>query len=104
MDIRNIIDAIRNSRVRVTDHVNEGAYDDNLTYEEIYLSVVQGEVIEDYPNDKPYPGCLILGSNFSGEASHSVWAHNTGKPMGGIDQVYRPAAELWVDWRVRVKK
>jgi len=40
MDIRNIIDAIRNSRVRVIDHADEGVYDDNLTYEEIYLSVV----------------------------------------------------------------
>lgn len=53
MDIENIIDAIRNNRVKITDHADEEAFDDGLTFEEIYLSVIHGEVIEDYPNDKP---------------------------------------------------
>ena len=76
MVIGDILNAIRNSRVRITDHADEEAFDDGLTYEEIYSSVVQGEVIEDYPKDKPYPSCLILGQNFSGEPIHSVWAYN----------------------------
>jgi hypothetical protein len=38
--------------------------------------VLQGEIIEDYPTDKPYPGCLIYGDNFQGEPIHSVWAFN----------------------------
>ena len=41
-----IINAIRNSWVRITDHADEEAFDDNLTYEEIYSSVLQGEVIK----------------------------------------------------------
>lgn len=40
MDIGNLINAIRNSRVRITDHADEEAFDDNLTYEEIYSSVI----------------------------------------------------------------
>ena len=52
MDIENLINAIRNSRVRITDHADEEAVDDNLTYEEIYFSVMHGEVVEDYPKDR----------------------------------------------------
>ncbi len=76
MDIENVINAIRSSRVRITDPADEEAFDDTLTYEEIYSSVIQGEVVEDYPNDKPYPSCLIMGKNFLGEPIHSVWAYN----------------------------
>ena len=72
MDIENIIGAIRNNRVRITDHADEEVFDDGLSFEEIYFSVMQGEVIEDYSNDKPYPSCLIMGKNFSGEPMHSV--------------------------------
>ena len=54
MDIENIIDAIWNNRVRITDHADEEAFDDSLTFEEIYFSVMHGEIIEDYPNDTVY--------------------------------------------------
>ena len=104
MNIENIIDAIRNSWVRISDHADEEAFDDNLTYEEIYSSVIQGEVIEDYPNDKPYPSCLILGRNFSGEPIHSVWAYNPENLWTVLITVYRPDPERWIDWKVRVKK
>jgi hypothetical protein len=35
MDIENVINAIRNCRVRITDHADEEAFYDTLTYEEI---------------------------------------------------------------------
>jgi hypothetical protein len=104
MDIENIIDAIRNSRVRITDHADEEAFDDGLMFEEIYFSVMHGEVIEDYPQDKPYPSCLIMGTNFSGEPIHSVWACNPRNLWAVLITVYRPDPERWTDWKVRVKK
>ena len=104
MDIENIINAIRNSRVRITDHADEEAFDDSLTYEEVCSSVIQGEVIEDYPNDKPYPSCLILGRDFSSESIHSVWAYNAENLWAVLVTVYRPDPERWVDSKVRVKR
>lgn len=104
MNIENIINSIRNSRVRITDHADEKAVDDNLTNEEIYSSVVQGEVIEDYPNDKPYPSCLVLGRNVSGEPIHSVWAYNPENLWSVLVTVYRPDPRRWIDWKIRVKK
>ena len=76
MDIERIIDAIRKDRVRIGDHADEEAEADDLKFDEIYFSVLHGEVIESYPGDKPYPSCLIFGKNFSGNPIHSVWAYN----------------------------
>jgi len=104
MDIENIIHAVRNHRVRITDHADEEAFNDCLTYEEIYISVIHGEIIEDYPNDKPYPSCLVMGKNFSGEPIHSVWAYNPGTLWAVLVTVYRPNPKRWIDWKVRVKK
>jgi len=95
---------VGNSRVKITDHADEEAFDDSLTYEEIYASVIQGEVIEDYQNDKPYPSCLILGRNFAGEAIHSVWAYNPENQWAVLITVYRPDPERWINWKERVKK
>ena len=104
MEIENIVDAIRNSRVRITDHADEEVFDDNLAYEEIYFSVTNGKVIEDYPSDKPYPSCLILGRNFSGEPIHSVWAYNPENLWTVLITVYRPDPARWIDWKERLKK
>jgi hypothetical protein len=75
MDIAEIIEAIRANRIRITDHADEEA-EDRLTFDEIYFSVSYGEIIEDYPTDRPYPRCLIYGQTFSGDPVHSVWAYN----------------------------
>jgi hypothetical protein len=104
MDLISIINAIRSSRVRITDHADEEAINDGLTLEEIYFSVIHGEVIEDYPNDKPYPSCLIMGRNFSGLPIHSVWAFNPKNLWAVLITVYRPDPERWINWKVRVKK
>ncbi len=64
MKIEDIIDAIRAKRVRITDHVYEEAQADNLSFDEIFFSVFQGEIIEEYPEDIPYPSCLIYGDTF----------------------------------------
>ncbi len=95
MSISSIISAIQNNRVRITDHADEEAQADQLSFDEVYFSVLHGEIIEDYPIDKPYPSCLIYGQTFSGDPVHSVWAV--------IITVYRPDRERWIDWRERRK-
>ena len=103
MDIELIINAIRNHRVKITDHADEEAIDDALSYEEIYFSLIHGEIIEDYQKDKPYPSCLVFGKNFSGEPIHSVWAYNPESLWAVLITVYRPDPGRWVDWKIRGK-
>jgi hypothetical protein len=103
MDIANIIAAIQANRVRVTDHADEEADADKLKLDEIYFSVLYGEVIEDYPTDKPYPSCLIYGRTLDDEPVHSVWAFNDQKQWAVLITVYRPDPNRWINWRERRK-
>ena len=103
MNIQNITDAIRHDRIRITDHADEEAQADDLSFDEIFFSVLRGEIIEDYPNDKPYPSCLIYGDSFTGKPIHSVWAYNSETKWAVLITVYRPDPARWVDWRTRRK-
>lgn len=103
MNITEIIKSIRANRIRITDHADEEAHDDNLSFDEVFLSVFQGEIIEDYPIDKPYPSCLVFGKTFSGEPVHSVWGYNKINKWAVLITVYRPDSNLWIEWRKRRK-
>ena len=101
MDIQAIIDAMRKRRIRITDHADEEATNDGLILDEIYESVLAGEVIEDYPTDKPYPSCLIFGLTTAGRPVHSVWAYDEESLWSVLVTVYVPDPAQWIDWRER---
>ncbi|MEW6326841.1 MAG: DUF4258 domain-containing protein [Thermodesulfobacteriota bacterium] len=101
MNINDIIEAIRANRIRITDHADEEAQADGLTFDEIFFSVFQGEIIESYITDRPYPSFLIYGCNFRGEPVHSVWAYNERSRWAVLITVYRPDPQKWIDWRKR---
>lgn len=104
MDIDDIVEAIRANRVRISDHADEEAEADRLSFDEIYFSVLHGEIIEDYPSDKPYPSCLIYGETFSGDPIHSVWAYNEQNQWVVLITVYRPDPDRWINGRIRRKQ
>jgi len=102
--IDDIVKAVRDGRIRITDHADEEAHADHLSYDEIFFSVLQGEIIEEYPTDKPYPSCLVYGESFTGEPIHTVWAYDERTAWAVLVTVYRPDPGRWIDWRVRVKR
>jgi hypothetical protein len=101
VNLARIHDAIRFERIRITNHAIEEAEDDRLLLDEILASVLKGELIEDYPRDKPYPSCLIYGLNGRGEAIHSVWAYNKDTDWAVLITVYRPDPARWIGWTKR---
>ena len=101
MNLDDIVGAIRRNQIRITHHADEEAHLDHLSYDEIYVSVFNGEVIENYPDDKPYPSCLIYGKTFGQEPVHNVWAFNQENMWAVLITVYRPDPVRWIDWRVR---
>ncbi|MDD2716626.1 MAG: DUF4258 domain-containing protein [Candidatus Wallbacteria bacterium] len=54
-DINTVISALKDKKIRITDHSDEEAQNDGLSYDEIFCSVMNGEIIENYPDDTPYP-------------------------------------------------
>ena len=57
-------------------------------------------VIEDYPEDKYGPNCLILGFTGTGRPIH-VHCSYPIRPVVKIVTVYEPDPALWTDFRIR---
>jgi hypothetical protein len=60
----------------------------------------RSEVIEDYPDDKYGPSCLILGFTIEGRPLH-VQCSYPSRPLVKIVTVYEPDPALWLDFRLR---
>ena len=102
-EITQIIQAIQTDRVIVSRHAREEAENDNLKLEQIFSSVLRGEIIKNYPEDRPYPSCLIYGETQQQEPIHSVWAYNQDNGWAVLITVYRPDPQQWINWRTRRK-
>jgi hypothetical protein len=60
----------------------------------------QSEVIEDYPEDKYGPSCLILGFTRGNRPLH-VQCSYPSRPLVKIVTVYEPDPDIWIDLRIR---
>jgi len=72
----------------------------HISVSEIREAVSAGEVIEDYPQDKYGPSCLIFGNTQSGRSLHIHCTHPSRDPIKVIT-VYEPDPDLWIHFRVR---
>jgi hypothetical protein len=66
----------------------------SITPAEVRTVIEQGQTIERYPNDMPYPSRLVLGS-VGGRALHVVVADNEDDDETIVVTVYEPDPALW---------
>ena len=67
---------------------------------EVQEAIASAEVIEDYPNDKYGPSCLLLGTTRTGRALH-VQCSYPQRPLVKIVTVYEPDPGQWTALRWR---
>ncbi len=67
---------------------------------ELVEAIEAGAVIEDYPQDKYGPSCLVLGVTKSGRPLHVQCSYPT-RPILKIITLYEPSIERWIDLRTR---
>ena len=70
---------------------------------EISEALENGEIIEDYTDDKYSPSCLILGFTRINRPLHVQCSYPT-RPLVKIITMYEPDPMLWVDFRVRIER
>jgi len=58
------------------------------------------EIIEDYPEDKYGPSCVVLDYTKAGRALHVQCSHPS-RPLVKIITLYQPDPDLWLDFRIR---
>ena len=71
-----------------------------ISVQEIREAVSVGEIIEDYPQDKYGPSCLILGFTQANRPLHVQCSYPL-HPIVKVITIYEPNPTEWVDYRVR---
>ena len=78
-------------------HAFKRAVERNISESEIREIGDNVEIIEDYPDDKYAPSCLLLGFLQSGRAVHiQVTRVETGEGLIKIITIYEPDGERWI--------
>lgn len=67
---------------------------------EIREAAGTAEVIEDYPDDKYGPSCLLLGFTRAKRPLH-IQCSYPSRPLLKIITVYEPSASEWMEYRKR---
>ena len=84
-----IVALCRQGKIQWTDHVQRRIMQRGILRQEVKDAIITGEIIEEYPNDYPFPSCLMLGEN----RLHVVCGIGAGTLW--IITAYRPAIEKW---------
>lgn len=93
---------VRARRYRLTRHATVVRLERRISIAELEQALLSGEVIERYPDDQPYPSCLVLGWLTSGDPLHIVCSRGDVEPALRIVTLYEPEDALWEsDYKTR---
>jgi hypothetical protein len=98
MDIRPIQDKIRRGDYRWRQHAVERSIEREIAETQVVEIVLTGEIIEEYPDDKYGPSCLIFGRTQSGRPIHVQCCL---PPTVWIITLYELDPDEWIDFKKR---
>jgi hypothetical protein len=98
--IEEIRSKIRTGQFEFAKHAVDQSIVRQISVEEMQDAIATGEVIEDYPDDKYGPSCLVLGFTQIGRPLH-VQCSYPSRPSIKIITIYEPDPTRWVEFRVR---
>lgn len=75
----------------------------HIRVQDVRDAIATGQVIEDYPDDKYGPSCLILGFTKTQRPLH-IQCSYPSRPKIKIVTLYEPDPELWIDSKTRRSK
>ena len=95
LKIETIKEFIRTGKIRWTNHCVVRLFQRNISQEDIENALLNGEIIEEYENDYPYPSCLVYGINLNNKVLHVVCGANETEFW--IITAYYPDNIKWKD-------
>ncbi|MGE0827401.1 MAG: DUF4258 domain-containing protein [Candidatus Binatia bacterium] len=96
-EIRKKIEA---DRFEFSKHAVDQSIIRRISVQEVREGVANAEVIEDYPEDKYGPSCLIFGRTIAGRPLH-VQCSYPSRPLIKIITLYEPDPARWIDFKIR---
>lgn len=76
LSIKNIKKMVEDKKIVWTNHVVVRLLQRNIAQEDVENAILNGEIIEEYENDYPYPSCLVYGINLKNKVLHVVCGIN----------------------------
>ena len=98
--IENIREVIKRQQYEYTLHAVDQSILRHITRRELEEAVETGEIIEDYPNDKYGPSCLIHGVTSTGRHLHIHCSYSKRLKVK-IITLYEPDPREWIDYKER---
>lgn len=83
------------ANVEITAHAQQQLKSRGISAEDVFMGFKFGEIIEQYPDDFPYPSCLILYFRINGKPVHFVCSTDNNKIY--VITAYNPDLIHWED-------
>ena len=97
-DLKAVLEQIRAQaaveNVRMTQHAQQEAVEEDITLDDILQTVDAGEILENYPEHRRGACCLLNGFTSQGRSLHVVCT--TAQPVLIVITVYEPKPPKWV--------
>ena len=91
---KNGYDFMNCSSLVFSDHAISQMFKRSISVDSIISIIEKGEVINQYPTDKPYPSFLLLG-NIAGRAIHVVLGKHISEDLCIVITAYEPTLDIW---------
>ena len=98
--IEEIRKKIAQSRFEFARHAVDQSIIRHISVREIREAIANGDIIEDYPEDKYGPSCLVFGFTRADRPLH-IQCSYPSRPLVKIITLYEPDPNMWVDFKVR---
>ena len=100
MDIQSIREKTHAGEYRFSDHAVKRMMKRSIERYEVEEIIMAGEIIEEYPDDKYSPSCLIYGTTRKERTLH---VQVSFPPLVVIITTYEPDPEEWINGKIRRK-
>lgn len=92
--IKAIREKIERNDFELSKHAVDQSIIRNIRLLELREAIAQGNIIEDYPDDKYGASCLIVGFTKSDRPLH-IQCSYPSRPLIKIITIYQPDGDLW---------
>ena len=82
-------------QIYITRHAAQRMVERRISTSDLIHALTTCQVIEQTPDDDPYPSCLVLGWLESGDPLHIKCSHKANSSVLRIVTVYEPDATRW---------
>ena len=94
IDIADLRLLVSSGQIFWTEHLALRLQERGIKRVDVIICINNGEIVEQYLDDLPYPSCLILGTSLSGKPLHVVCAYDPGVNCCMVT-AYHPNPDKW---------